>query len=119
MSYRLIKWVGDPAVLKSDGFGVANWKHENSRAYPLDMPMNVSADTERVLEQGTGGLSRTYAWTKRTTVGSNGHATWVLPVDERDAAIILRIAPTEFRDVTNVSDPSKVRSQPIILPPRR
>lgn len=112
---RLIKWVGDPPVLKADGWSVANWRYENART------IAVPGRTERILtpydeirdEFGhvkfvPNGLSREYHW--HTTLPE-----FVLEVSEADARIILARQPHEFRDVTDVADPSKVRNTPIIL----
>lgn len=114
---RLLKWVGDPPVLKADGWTVANWRYENART------IAVPGKTERIItkfdevrdESGLGhakrvpnGLTRDYYWHRNLP-------DFVLEVEEADARIILARQPHEFRDVTDVVDPSKVRNTPIIL----
>jgi hypothetical protein len=106
-SFRLIKWVGHPPRLKADGYSVANWKYENRRAFPVNLPPSHNGGTTRVLPKGMNGLSETYTWDRKCEA-------WTIPVKTEDAAIILRVASSEFRDVTNVVDPSKVRNDPII-----
>jgi hypothetical protein len=115
MGTRLLKWVGAPPVLKSDGWSVANWRYENHR------PIAVPGKTERIIEpvdrfrdeRGRhvvvpNGLKRTYHWHRHLP-------NFVLEVDEDDARIILTREPHEFRDVTDVADPSKVTNTPRIL----
>lgn len=111
-SYRLIKWIGDRAVLSPDGWSPASWRYENARRYPMILPPDHTGDTIRCLEKGDHGLSRTYTWDKRS-VNQTGH-DFVIPVDPKDAAIILQFCGKEFRDVTDHPKPSEVRHEPLI-----
>ena len=114
---RLLKWVGDPPVLRKDGWRVANWKYENRRVIP------VPGHSRRILEpfdvigkdqygrpvHKPNGLSRRYVWEPNCP-------NYTIPVLATDAAIILKIAGSEFLDVTDEPDPGKVYKRPIILP---
>lgn len=111
MGYRMIKWVGDRAVLKSDGFSVANWKHENRRAYPIPFPPGSHGNIIKIVEKGWEGVSRDYSWDRYSQ-------DWTIPVQTEDAVIIMRLLSHEFRDVTGVADTTKVRNAPLILPAR-
>lgn len=116
MAVRLLKWVGDPPVLKADGWSVANWKYENARTISMPFLTERIITKHDVIGRDTfgrevhkaNGLSRDYHWHSRLP-------NFVLEVDEDDARIILTRQPHEFRDVTNVADPSQVRNDPIIL----
>lgn len=115
--YRLLKWVGDPIVLRKDGFRVANWKYENKRIIP------VRGKSTRVIEPfdvigkdqygqkitKPNGLSQEYVWYKNTP-------HFVIPVKTQDAMIILARCGKEFIDVTDVRDPATVHKSPIIMP---
>lgn len=117
MGYRLLKWLGDPPRLREDGFTVANWRYENHRV------IAIQGLTSRLIEpfdvigrdqygrpvKKPNGLKRRYEWHKHLP-------NFVLEVDEDDARIILMRQPYEFRDVTDIVDPSKVRHDPIIVP---
>lgn len=114
---RLLKWVGDPPVLKADGFSVGNWRYENARAIALHgktsriiTPYDVLGKDQYGKEiRRPNGISKEYVWHKNNKTG------YVLAVEDDDARVILGRCPHEFRDVTNVADPSKVRNEPIIL----
>lgn len=117
MGYRLLKWIGDPPVVKADGWSVANWRHENAR--PIAMPRLARREITPYDEFKTrdgrkvfkpNGLSREYVWDVNLV-------NFVLEVDEADARIIMMRQPYEFADVTNVADPSTVHHSPIVLPP--
>lgn len=118
MVMRLIKWVGDPPVLKADGWSVANWRYENARTIAVPGKAERIITPYDVLKTSDGreihkpnGLSREYYWHRNTP-------NFVLEVDEADARIILSRQPHEFRDVTDVADPSTVTNTPIILQDR-
>ena len=111
MGYRYIKWVGERAVLKSDGFAVANWKHENRRRYPISFGKNKSGNVKRVIQRGDQGVSRDYVWDRNAD-------RYTIPVDDADAVLIMQHYGHEFRDVTGVTDWAKVRNAPLVLPKR-
>lgn len=115
---RQIKFVGDPVLVKEDGFGVPNWRYENNRL--IDTPRLT-----RILHKGDGaeigvdgrpvagtGLSRDYIWEK-------SNRTRVIPVHIRDAAIILRNSGNEFKDVTDEAHPESVRNDRIVVKKKR
>lgn len=101
--YRRLKWVGDPPVLRKDGWSVANWAYERKRTIAL------AGFAERIINQSDiPGLSRSYKWDKDLP-------GYVLDVEFGDARVILERCPHEFKDVTDVPDPSTVTNTPIIL----
>ena len=100
---RLIKWVGDPPVLRKDGWRVANWHYENRRVIALH------GHAERFFEKSIDPrLSRSYHWDKDLP-------DYILPVEMGDARVILELCPHEFKDVTDHPNPSTVHNTPIIL----
>lgn len=112
---RLLKWVGDPVLVKEDGFGVPNWKYENNRL------IVVPGRHNRILRKGDGaeldpngkpiagtGLSREYVWHK-------SNMSRILEVPFRDAQIILRSCGEEFKDVTDEVHPEKVTNTRIVV----
>jgi hypothetical protein len=116
-TYRLLKWVGDPVVLRKDGFRVANWKYENKRVIPVPgksrrviTPYDVIGKDQygRPVTK-PNGLSQEYVWHKNTP-------NYVIPVKTQDAMIILERCGKEFIDVTDERDPAKVHKTPIIMP---
>jgi hypothetical protein len=112
MGYRYIKWVGERAVLKSDGFSVANWKHENRRRYPIPFPPGSPGNISRVVQtRELGGITRDYVWDRNSP-------DWTIPIQDRDAQLILQHYGHEFRDVTDVKDWASVQNHPLILPKR-
>lgn len=111
MGYRMLKWVGDRAVRKSDGFGVANWKHENRRSFPIPFAPGSKGNITKVVQRGWNGVSRDYQWNRYSE-------HWTIPVEDADAVIIMQYLSHEFRDVTGMVDWSKVRNEPLVLPKR-
>lgn len=119
-TYRLIKWVGEPVVLKSDGFGVASWKYENHREIAMHMPPGASGRTDRVLEAGTYKtptgdvlvLRKTYRWTQDCAT------PFVTEVQIDDAMAIMVLQPYAFKDVTDLPDREwgSVRNDVRVLP---
>jgi hypothetical protein len=103
MSKRLIKWIGDPPVLKADG-SVYNWRYENARMIPIaGKSWRVIATFDRVrLPNGQfkdipNGLSRAYEW-------DQSNLSMTIEVEAEDWEIIHKRQPHEFRDVTGLSD---------------
>jgi hypothetical protein len=126
--YRLLKWVGDPVLVKEDGFGVPNWKYENNRVM-------AGFRSRRILRKGDGGdltpiewdengnvtkykrdvstgISRDYVWEKE-------NKSRIVEVSFRDAQIILRVQGNEFKDVTDEARPEKVRNDVIVVKSKR
>jgi hypothetical protein len=100
---RLIKWLGDPPVLRKNGWSVANWRYENRRVIALP------GFVERVIDKSLDPrLTRSYHWDKDLP-------NYVLPMELGDARVLLERCPHEFRDVTEVLDPSTVQHTPVIL----
>lgn len=108
---RKIKWIGDPPVVKSDGWRIHDWTYENNRViahhgYHL-----------RVLEKGTPAadgrrISRTYVWGYDNLSG-------IIDVDPEDASIMLANSPTmEWVDVTDEPHPERVCHKPIVVDDR-
>jgi hypothetical protein len=106
---RMLKWVGDPPVWKADGWRVANWRYENRRAFPVEFPPGHPGDTQRALGVADG-LSRNYMWCNANR--------YVVEVTDRDAEIIMKACPHEFKDVTGIPEEEwrNVHNDPIILP---
>lgn len=102
--YRLIKWLGDPPILKKDGFSVANWKYENRRV------IRVPGQSARIInKRDDPRLTRSYCWEADNFSG-------IIPVEAGDAQVILERQPHEFRDVTDEENPYTVEHSPIIIP---
>ena len=112
---RLLKWVGDPVLVKEDGFGVPNWRYENNRL------IVVPGRHTRILKKGDGaeldasgkpiagtGLSQEYVWEKT-------NKSRIIEVPFRDAQIILRTSGEEFKDVTDEVNPESVRNTRIVV----
>jgi hypothetical protein len=126
--FREIKWVGDAAVVKSDGFGVANWKYENNRVMsgfnsvrvlqPGDcgdlIPAAVDAKGQvlRWKTQPGTGIEHEYIWDNRQ------NKSRIVAVSYADAEKILRNAGGEFRDVTDERRPEAVRTDVIVAKPK-
>lgn len=114
---RLLKWVGEPAILMEDRMTVVNWKHENNRAVATLGSVRVCRPPKSPTDkQGTPGLSKTYRFGaaqkgRRRAVVSD----LTLPVDALDAEIIMRVNPDEFIDVTNHPNPNSVVNEPYIV----
>lgn len=120
-TFRYIKWVGDPAMLKSDGFSVHNWRYQNKRSYPMTMPSTHTGRVRRVIEPGTYTsrdgtmtctIKHTYVWDQ------DNCQDWTIPVELSDAMAILAFYPYAFKDVTGVKEWGEVRNAPIIVPDR-
>jgi hypothetical protein len=122
---RLIKLVGDPRLVREDGFSVPNWKYENNRLIAL------KGHTTRILRKGDGavldpiafdamgnptkwrpregtGLSREYVWEK-------SNMSQIIEVPYHDAAIILARCGSEFKDVTDTPHPEAVLNDVIVV----
>jgi len=115
---RLIKFVGDPVLVKEDGFGVPNWTYENNRV--------IAEGRNRILRPGDAaewvydengipvrpipgtGIDHEYIWDKR-------NLSRVIEVSFSDAQKILARAGDEFKDVTDISDPEPVRNDVIVV----
>lgn len=119
--YRMLKWVGQPPVLQSDGFRVYNWKYENTRILALEMPIGHKGRARREIPKGnhvcddtgeTIPVSQTYTWDQ------DKHKHFVVPVTAKDARAILALCPYEFKDVTGLDERewAAVRNDPIIMP---
>jgi hypothetical protein len=101
---RKIKWVGDPAILKSDGWSVYNWDYENKRV------IAVVGHTQRaVSRKDLPGLSKDYHW------GGPSPSHYVVDADDIDAHLILSSGPQEFKDVTDHPNPDSVLNDTYIV----
>jgi hypothetical protein len=104
MNSRMIKWVGDPPILKPNGWTPSNWRYENSRtiAVPRYTSRIITPDDVMTLPDGRrvkkpNGLTREYVWHKNLP-------NFVLEVLDADARIILARQPFEFKDVTDMPE---------------
>jgi len=95
--------VGDPPVLRKDGWTVANWKYENKRFIALH-----GYATRQIDKSCDHRLTRSYEWDKDLP-------DYILPVEFGDAQVIMEICPHEFKDVTDHPNPASVTNTPIIL----
>lgn len=112
---RKLKWVGDPPMLLEDQQTVAVWKHEVRRAVAMPGCTRTCAPPAPN-NPGFPGLSKTYVFGK--TANKRAKATvWdlILNVDSIDAEIIMRLAPDEFKDVTDDLHPELVKNEPFIV----
>jgi hypothetical protein len=122
---RLIKWVGDPRLVKEDGWGVPNWRYENNRIITMG-----DKRCKRVLQKddgcdyalnpdGTPNLSRPI---RGTGIKGEYHfdgQNSILEVPFGDARIILAKAGNEFKDVTDSAHPEEVVNDVIVVPAKK
>jgi hypothetical protein len=118
---RLIKWVGDPRLLKEDGWRVANWSYEKGRVINMG-----DKRCKRHLRPGDGcdyeldpdGTPiRPLRPIKGTGIKGEYHFDGIRSIVEvpfEDARIILAKGGDEFKDVTNEAHPELVESTVII-----
>lgn len=103
---RKIKWVGDPVLVKSDGFGVPDHAYENARSIVLP-GLHGKGGTERILTK-RDGFSRMYVWEK-------DNPTMTILMTPEDWALLHYREPDEFKDVTNEPEPELVRNDVIVI----
>lgn len=115
---RLIKFVGDPMLVKEDGWGVPNWTYENNRVIafnrhrvlrPGDCADWVYDENGKPVKPIPGtGIKNEYIWERRET-------TKILAVADEDAFWIIKNAGDEFKDVTDVPNPELVTNDKIVV----
>lgn len=99
---RKIKWIGDPPVLRKDGWSVGNWRYENKRLIAM------KGTSRTISPKDVPGLSKTYKW-------EASDLSKIVEMPFGDARLLLATGSHEFVDVTDAINPSSVKHKPIIL----